>query len=184
MTSRRKTVMATLSTVIVVVTIFLLATAGSAEESDGMSKEMTQDQKVSYTLGYVVMHRIASQGYHADVDAFTDGMRSVTGDAPPALDPQEMKTIMKRVLKAVEIRTSRMKPQVDPEQEAAMAESDKADEPRDADLKLSAAPVSSGQMSLPLNTQIPSGRIDTASEQTRINYILSENPNLDIRDIK
>ena len=109
---REKTLIA-LSSIIVVFTIFLLATAGSAEEP---AKQMTQDQKVSYTLGYMVMHRIASQGYHADVDAFAEGMRSVTADVPPALNPDEMEAIMKRVLKAVQVRASRMKPHVDPEE--------------------------------------------------------------------
>jgi Domain amino terminal to FKBP-type peptidyl-prolyl isomerase len=97
---RRNRTLIGLSSMIVVVTVFLLATAGSAEEP---TKEMTEDQKVSYTLGYMVMHRIASQGYYVDVGAFSEGMRSVTADTPPALNPQEMELIMKRVLKAVQI---------------------------------------------------------------------------------
>jgi len=164
-----------LSSMMLVVTFFLLTTAGNADEP---TEVMTEDQKVSYTLGYMVMHRIASEGYHADVDAFTEGMRSVTGDVPPALAPDEMEAIMKRVLKAVQIRAGRMQTEVDPGEDA------EADAPREPMAKLRSDPPMQRQMVLPLNTQIPSGRIDTASPQTRINYILSENPNLDIRDIQ
>jgi Domain amino terminal to FKBP-type peptidyl-prolyl isomerase len=171
MAQRHKKILTVLSSMIVLVTIFLLTTSGNAEQT---TEEMTEDQKVSYTLGFVVMHRIASQGYQADVDAFSAGMRSVTGDNPPELNPQEMETIMRRVLKAVEIRASRMKPQ----------ETAEADGHREPIVNLRPGNATAGQMTLPLNTQIPSGRIDTASPQTRINFILSENPNLDVRDLQ
>jgi Domain amino terminal to FKBP-type peptidyl-prolyl isomerase len=175
MTPRRERALIVFCSMVVTVTVFLLASAGRAQEP---AQEMTGDQKVSYTLGFMVMHRIAAQGYYTDVDAFSEGMRAVTADTPPALNPKEMETIMKRVLKAAEIRAGMMKHKVDPEEAA------EANAPRGPKVKLRSDPPMWGQMVVPLNTQIPSGRIDTASPQTRINFILSENPNLDIRDLQ
>jgi hypothetical protein len=71
-----------------------------------------------------------------------------------------------------------MKPEVDAEETA------EENAPSGTKVKLRSDPAMSGQMSVSLNTQIPSGRIDTASPQTRINHILSENPNLDPRDLQ
>ena len=60
MAPRGDRALVTLSSMMLVVTVFLLATAGNAEEP---IEAMTEDQRVSYTLGYMMMHRMASQGY-------------------------------------------------------------------------------------------------------------------------
>lgn len=167
--------MLTVSALAVLAAAFLLNTSpGNAEE---VAPQMTEHQRISYTLGYLIRHRIAEQGYHVDVDAFTDGMHALTADTPPELSPDEMKAVMDRLLAAAHVHSRRAQPETQP---------DNTDDAHAHDAQHRPEPLipSTPNMSVQINTQIPTGRIDTASEQTRINQILSDNPNLTAEDLK
>lgn len=148
---------------IVGLTVGVLAVAGWAQSpASSMNKaEMTKDQRASYALGYVLRQRLEEQGVEIDEDALVAGFRSLRGDEPPLLTPDEMREALGGVME-------RRRPQrtnrggVNVERLPGAAEP--AEDPR-------------GGIDLRIDQRIGPERLDTAVPETRRNTYRGDNPN-------
>lgn len=59
---------------------------------------MSEAQRRSYAIGFLLRHRLAEQGIDVDERAFLQGFLAVESDEPPALSPEEMEAALRDLL--------------------------------------------------------------------------------------
>ena len=145
-----------------------LSPAPAADEPAAAEKpviEKTSDE-LSYTLGYVISHRLAGMGVELDVPAFADGFKTARSDAPLKVSEQRMQALLDQFSK------QRLVAEENPGEDDPKPKADErtAEEKRKAmaeqmQQRPMNAPPSATQ--LQIGGQVPKGRINAAVDTTQ-----------------
>jgi len=128
-----------------------------AEPGESAEPAGATTDELSYTLGYVISHRLAAMGVELDVPAFADGFKTARSDAPLRVSEARMQELLDTFTEKRRAKADDGKPEAeDRDAEAkrkAMAE-------QMQQRPINAPPPSSTY--LRIDGQVPKGRIDAA----------------------
>jgi len=133
-----------------------LVTAAEEKPANHNNPEPTTDE-LSYTLGYVISHRLAGMGVELDVPAFADGFKTARSDAPLKVSEARMQELLDTFTEKRQAKADDGKP--DAEERAAEAKR-KAMAEQMQQRPINAPAASSTY--LRIDGQVPKGRIDAA----------------------
>ncbi len=140
--------------------------APAADESAAEAKpvaEKTTDE-LSYTLGYVISHRLAGMGVELDVPAFADGFKTARSEAPLKVSEQRMQTLLDQFSK------QRFSTADEPGDDKPKTDQRTAEEKRKAmaeQMQQRPSHASPSATQLQIGGQVPKGRINAAVDTTQ-----------------
>jgi len=148
--------------------------AGVGAQAPATQAQMTEQQKLNYTLGYVICRQLQRREIEVEPQAMFDGFRAALDQAPPVLNAEQMRQALESVVKHQQTRAS-------PDVQSPSSPSASGQTPDNAPARPTRIVVSDpyiDQADLPgfnlrINTQI-----DTAVPATRKNTLEGDNPNL------
>ncbi|NBC10419.1 MAG: hypothetical protein GVY24_01625 [Planctomycetes bacterium] len=115
--------------------------------------------ELSYTLGYVISHRLAGMGVELDVPAFADGFKTARNDAPLKVSEQRMQELL-------DTFTEKRQARADDDDEQPTADERAAEAKRKAMAEqMQQRPINAPAASstyLRIDGQVPKGRVDAA----------------------